>query len=133
MNTRTFALIFGIAFTAVGILGFGVVPSLLEHQSGSGMSVEGHLLGLFHVNALHNIVHLLFGLGGLAASRSTGGAVGYFKAVAIIYALLAVLGLIPQTASGFGYVPLEGNDVYLHAGLAAIAAFFGWGNRPVTA
>ena len=133
MSTRTFALIFGVVFLAVGILGFGVVPSLLEHQSGSGMSVEGHLLGLFHVNALHNIVHLLFGLWGLAASRSASGAVSYFRVVAVIYALLAVMGLIPQTADGFGKVPLEGHNVYLHAGLAVVAAFFGWVNRPATA
>jgi hypothetical protein len=83
---------------------------------------------MFHVNALHNIVHLLFGLWGLAAWRS-GGAIAYAKGVAVIYALLAVLGLIPATASGFGLVPLGGNDVWLHAALAVVAAYFGWMNK----
>jgi hypothetical protein len=129
MNARTFALIFGIVFLAVGVLGFGVVPSLLEHTSGEGLEKGGMLLGLFHVNGYHNIVHLLFGVWGLAASRSTSGAVGYFKVVAVVYILLAVLGLIPATAGGFGLIPLGGNDVYLHAALGAVAAFFGFVRR----
>ena len=129
MNARTFALIFGIVFLAVGILGFGIVPGVLQHQTGSGLEVSGMLLGLFHVNGYHNIVHLLFGLWGLAASRSTGGAVGYAKVVAVVYILLAVLGLIPATQDGFGYIPLGGNDVYLHAALGAVAAFFGFARR----
>ena len=129
MNARTFALIFGIVFLAVGVLGFGVVPSLLEGASGEGLDKGGMLLGLFHVNGYHNIVHLLFGVWGLAASRSTSGAVGYFKAVAVIYALLAIMGLISATATGFGYVMLGGYNVYLHAALAVVAAFFGFVRR----
>jgi hypothetical protein len=129
MNARTFALIFGIVFLAVGILGFGIVPGLLEGQSGSGFQISGMLLGKFHVNGLHNIIHILFGLWGLAASRSPGGAVAYFKVVAVIYALLAILGLIPATATGFGYVMLGDWNVYLHAALAIIAAFFGFVRR----
>ena len=137
MSTRTFAMIFGVVFLAVGILGFGVVPSLLEGStSGSMMEKEGMLFGMFHVNFLHNIVHILFGLWGLAASRSASGAVGYFKAVALIYALLAILGLIPQTRAGFGdgmaHLVLGGYNVWLHAALAVVAAFFGWVNKPAT-
>lgn len=126
MNARTFALIFGIVFLAVGILGFGIVPGVLQEQTGSGMQASGMLLGLFHVNTLHNIIHILFGLWGLVASRSLGGAVGYFKAVAVIYALLAILGLIAATATGFGYVMLGGYNVYLHAALAVVAAIIGF-------
>jgi hypothetical protein len=139
MSTRTFAMIFGVVFLAVGILGFGVVPNLVEGHSASGsfMEKEGLLFGMFHVNALHNIVHILFGLWGLAASRSQSGAVGYFKVVAVIYALLAILGLIPQTNAGFGeglgHLVLGGYNVWLHAALAVVAAFFGWMNRPATA
>jgi hypothetical protein len=132
-------MIFGVVFLAVGILGLGVVPSLLETHSSSAsmMDKEGMLFGMFHVNFLHNVVHILFGLWGLAASRSPSGAVGYFKAVALIYALLAILGLIPQTNHGFGdglgHLVLGGYNVWLHVALAVVAAFFGWVNRPATA
>lgn len=132
MSTRTFALIFGVVFLAIGILGFGVVPSLLQDAGGEGMKAHGMLLGLFHVNLAHNIVHLLFGLWGLAASRSASGSVSFFRAVAIIYALLAVMGLFEATRHGFGYVELGDKNVWLHAGLAVVGFFFGWINRPAT-
>ena len=127
MSTRSFALIFGIVFIAVGIAGF--VPQLLQGPEGGDMGDHQMLLGLFAVNPLHNAVHILFGLWGLAASRSAGGAVTYARGVAIIYAVLAIAGLVPATADGFGLVPLWGKDVWLHAGLALVAAYFGWVNR----
>ncbi len=131
MNTRTFALIFGIVFLAVGALGF--VPSMVQNPMGEGLNQHGMLLGLFMISPLHNAAHLLFGLWGLAASRSLGGAVAYFRGVAVIYALLAILGLIASTADLFGMIPLMGNDVYLHAALAIIAAYFGFVNKSRTA
>ncbi|HYC64399.1 MAG TPA: DUF4383 domain-containing protein, partial [Reyranellaceae bacterium] len=42
------------------------------------------------------------------------------------YAVLAVLGIIPGMQTLFGLVPLHDNDVWLHTGTAAIAAYFGW-------
>jgi hypothetical protein len=129
MSSRTFALIFGIVFILAGIAGF--VPALVQPADGGEMTMGGHvmLLGLFPVNAAHNGVHLLFGLWGLAASRSASGALAYARGVAIIYAVLAVAGLIPATQTGFGMVPLYAKDVWLHAALALVAAYFGWVNR----
>lgn len=131
MNNRTFALLFGIVFLAVGVLGF--VPGMV-HPPAGGHPVTmtqyyGDLLGLFPVNLLHNVVHILFGLWGIAASRSLGGAVAYARGVALIYALLTILGLIGATNTTFGYIPIYGNDVWLHAGLAIVAAYFGWVHR----
>jgi hypothetical protein len=126
--TRTFALIFGIVFLAIGAAGF--VPGLLHPPGGEHDLVidqsYGHLLGLFPVNILHNLAHILFGIWGLLAYRSLGGSVGYFRAVAIAYGLLTVMGLIPGLNTFFGLVPLYGNDVWLHALLAAGGVYFGW-------
>ena len=135
MNTRTFALIFGIVFLAVGVAGFvpGLVQPLHEgHPAVTGNA--GQLLGLFPVNELHNAVHILFGLWGLAASRSLGGAVLYGRGVAIIYGVLTIAGFVPSLQTLFGFVPLYGNDIWLHGLLALVGAYFGWVNRsPVTA
>jgi hypothetical protein len=124
-------MIFGVVFLLVGIAGF--VPQLVHAPEGGAMNMGGRdmgmLLGMFPVNMYHNIVHILFGLWGLAASRSPAGAVMYARGVAIIYALLTVLGLIPATADMGGMVPLYGNDVWLHGALAIVAAYFGWVNR----
>ena len=131
MNTRTFALIFGIVFLAVGAAGF--VPQLVQPAEGGAMNMGGEdmgmLLGMFPVNLYHNVVHLLFGLWGIVASRSASGALTYARGVAIIYLVLAICGFIPSLDTLGGMVPLHGNNVWLHLGLAVVAAYFGWVNR----
>ena len=135
MNTRTFALIWGIGFLLAGASGF--IPGLW-HPAPSHyphLAVEsfyGDALRLFPVNVLHNIVHLLFGLWGLLAYRSFSGAKTYARTVAVVYALLIVMGLVPTLNTTFGLIPLFGNDVWLHLLLAAPAAYFGFMHRDVT-
>lgn len=127
MNTNRFALIYGIVFLVVGVLGF--VPGITaphSHPEVTAQSGLGLLFGLFPVNLLHNIVHILFGIWGLFAARTLGGARAYFKSVAIIYAVLGVMGLIPGLNTTFGLIPLYGHDIWLHFGLAAVAAYFGF-------
>lgn len=127
---RTFALIFGIVYVLVGILGF--VPGLAAAPAaGDTHNVQfGHayLLGLFPVNALHNIAHLIIGIAGVLASRSFGGARLYAQVMAIAYGLLAIMGIIPSEAinTTFGLIPLYGHDVWLHALSALLAAYFGF-------
>ena len=131
MNTRTFALIFGIVFLAVGVLGFvpGMVQAPMGDHDVTMTQGYGDLLGLFPVNLLHNIVHILFGVWGLLAYRGMTGARTYARAVAIIYALLTIMGLVPGLDTTMGLIPIYGNDVWLHAALALVAAYFGWMNR----
>ncbi|HEX9931965.1 MAG TPA: DUF4383 domain-containing protein [Allosphingosinicella sp.] len=131
MSTRTFALIFGIVFLIVGAGGF--IPGLLQPGTPDpDLAIThgyGHELGLFPVNTVHNIIHIAFGIWGLLAYRSLSGAKGYAKSVAIIYAVLAVMGLIDATDTSFGLAPLYGHDVWLHVLLAAVAAYFGFVHR----
>ena len=136
MSTRTFALIFGIAFLAIGIAGF--IPGLLEphgaeHPDLAIDAFSGSVLGLFPVNILHSIVHVLFGLWGLLAYKSLAASRAYGKGVAVIYAVLTVLGFIPALNTVFGLVPLYGNDIWLHALLAAVAAYFGFVHKDAAA
>jgi hypothetical protein len=137
MNTRTFAMIFGAVFLIVGAGGFIPGLTMMDHAGHAGdadvtmKTMFGYELGLFPVNVLHNIVHLLFGIWGILAARSLGGARTYFRAVAVIYALLTVMGLVPALYTTFGMIPIYGNDVWLHALLAIVAAYFGWMNRDV--
>ena len=135
MNTRTFARIFGAVFLIIGIGGF--IPGLTAmdhagHAADSEVTLRsffGYELGMFPVNVLHNIVHLLFGIWGLMAAKSYSGARGYFRTTAIIYAVLTVMGLIPGLRTTFGLIPLYGGDIALHAVLALVAAYIGWMNR----
>jgi hypothetical protein len=134
MSTRTFARIFGILFLVLGLGGF--VPGLTQPHVHPNLTVDaasGMALGLFPVNVLHNLFHIAFGIWGLMAARSLGAARGYGRSVAIIYGVLTVMGLIPATNTTFGLVPIYGNDVWLHALLAAVAAYFGFVHRDRTA
>ena len=135
MNTRTFAMIFGIVFLIVGAGGFIPGVTMMDmsgHAADADVTMKsmfGYELKLFPVNVLHDIVHILFGIWGLLAARTLGGARMYFRGVAIIYAVLTVMGLVPALYTTFGLIPLYGNDVWLHAVLAIVAAYFGWMNR----
>jgi hypothetical protein len=72
MPTRYWALMSGLAFVAVGLLAF--VPSLVPLPAGPPpIAVDtgyGFLFGIFPINLLHNLVHLLIGVLGLLAHRS---------------------------------------------------------------
>ena len=116
--------VFGVVFILVAVLGF-LTPG------GMAMAMEpasGLLLGLFPVNLLHNIVHLLFGIWGLVASRSWTGSKSYFTIAGGIYLVLTVLGFLSPT--GFGLVPLGGNDIWLHAVLAIAMLGIGLTAKP---
>jgi hypothetical protein len=127
---RTFALIMGIVFVLVGVMGFLPAPFVTTPHDMHGVTVHanhGYLLGLFPVNLLHNLVHILFGIAGIMSYRSGPGASRMFaRFVAVAYAVLAVFGLIPHLDTVFGLIPIHGNDVWLHALIAAAAAVFGW-------
>ena len=108
------AQIFGVIFLIIGIAGFFFSMSMDEAM----------LLGMFPVNVAHNIVHLLFGLWGLAAARSFAGAKSYAQIVGVLYLALAVLGGVDPT--GFGLIPIGGNDIWLHAGIGLVLSYFGF-------
>jgi hypothetical protein len=129
MTIRTFALVLGILYLGLGIFGF--VPPLVSAAPNPApdvgmLALYGYLLGFFPVNFILNLVHLATGAWGVAASRGAGGARAYSRTVAVFYAILAVIGMVPEINTLFGIAPLQGHNVWLH-GLTAIAAgFFGF-------
>lgn len=132
MSSRTFARAIGIIFLLIGIAGF--IPGFTAPHSHPDVTVDAFLgleLGLFPVNLLHNIVHIAFGVWGLIAGASYAAARIYFRSVAVVYAVLAIMGLIVagNLHTTFGLIPLYGNDVWLHALIAASAAYFGFVHR----
>jgi hypothetical protein len=114
------AMLFGVVFIVVGVLGFTVPGGM---QMGDAANAP-KLLGLFPVNLLHNLVHILFGVWGLAAARSFSGAVAYCKLGGMIYLALAVIGLVAPTT--FGLIPIGGNDVFLHTALGVLLVWVGF-------
>jgi hypothetical protein len=104
--------VFGVIFILLAVLGFISPGGLVMTMD----PTTGMVLGVFPVNLLHNIVHLLFGIWGLVASRSWAGSKTFFVTGGIIYVILTCVGLF--SPMGFGLVPLGGADIWLHAVLA---------------
>jgi hypothetical protein len=103
----------GAVFLVVGILGF--IPGITSGSLGfAGHGSEGYLLGLFQVSVLHNIVHLLFGVVGLALGRNAAASRNYLIWGGAIYLVLFLYGLIFNGDSGGNFVPVNAADNVLH-------------------
>jgi hypothetical protein len=114
------ALAVGAVFLLVGVLGF--IPGITTHYDQltfAGHHSEAALLGLFNVSVLHNVVHLAFGVAGIALARSWNAARAYLIVGGIIYLLLFVYGLVIDHQSAMNFVPVNNADNWLHLGLAA--------------
>lgn len=106
-------------FLLVGILGFipGVTTDY-DTMTFAGHHSEAKLLGLFNVSGLHNVVHLLFGVVGLALAGTFSAARWYLVGGGIVYAVLFVYGLVIDHDSSANFVPVNTADNWLHLGLA---------------
>lgn len=129
MDIKKFTFIVGLAFVGVGILGF--VPGFVTapHATDPNLAVEaahGRLFGIFPVNIVHNLVHLLLGAWALFASKNFASARTYCKSAAIIYAVLAVAGFVPGLNTLFGLAPIHSHDIWLHVVLALPLGYFGF-------
>ena len=107
LNARTAAIVLGIVFLAVGILGFFPNPLISP-------------TGLFVVNTMHNIVHLASGAVLLAGAYTTFGAALALKIVGVVYALVAILGLVMGGNMLLGLVAMNAADHWLHVALAVV-------------
>lgn len=126
MKVRYFALIFGIIYLLVGLM--GLIPGLVSDASNPGVNVDvlnGTLLGVFPVNIIHTLIHLLIGLWGIMAYRSYDGSRSYARTTGIIFLILFVMGLIPGLNTLFGLTPLYGSDIWLHLLSGIVALYFG--------
>ncbi|MFC6091043.1 DUF4383 domain-containing protein [Saccharothrix lopnurensis] len=120
------ATVVGAVFLVVGIAGF--IPGLTTEYDTlqfAGHHSEAMLFGLFNVSILHNIVHLLFGVAGLALARTTRGAYLFLVGGAVIYLVLWLYGLLIDHDSAANFVPLNNADNWLHLLLAVGMAGLG--------
>ena len=123
-RTRTPAqvasLIVGIAFLLVGVLGF--IPGITENFDDitfAGHESGAELLGVFEVSVLHNIVHLLFGVVGIAAAARHSSSRSFLIVGGVIYLALWIYGLVIDHDSDANFVPFNDADNWLHFGLGA--------------
>ena len=124
---QTLALLFGVAFLGVGVLGFipGITSNLGDIEF-AGKDSPSELLGIFQVSILHNIVHLIFGIAGIALSRKPATALMYLLYSGVIYVALLVFGVLVRSTNDANFVPVNTADNGLHLVLAVglLASWF---------
>lgn len=133
MKSSTFPLLAGLVYLAAGLL--GLVPAMLtpppaDAPPASFTLLYGYLLGLFPVNILHSALNIAVGAWGLAAWRGTANPGLFARSITLLFGALALMGMLPLANTLFGWMPIHGHDVGLHAITAAIAAYFGWRTEP---
>lgn len=126
-QTRYFSLLLGVVYLLIGIIGF--IPGLYTTPPVDAPHVDvtagyGYLFGIFPVNVLLNIVHILIGLAGVAAGARFSWARTYCALSFLVFGLLSLMGFMPTVNTAGGYAPLFSGDTWLHAATAVAAALF---------
>ena len=126
------AALVGVVFLLVGILGF--IPGITTQYhdlSFAGHDSEAKLLGLFQVSVLENIVHLLFGVVGLALAKTAAGAHNFLIGGGVVSLALWVLGVVGAAA----WIPANTADNWLHfaLGIGMLALSYVTSRPPVRA
>jgi hypothetical protein len=114
-TVRNLAKVVGAVFLLVGILGF--IPGITSNYDSltfAGHTGDAKLLGIFEVSVLHNIVHLLFGVAGLAMAKNAKSATNYLIGGGVIYLVLTIYGAVIDRASAANFVPVNVADNWLH-------------------
>lgn len=114
MAVQKIAKYFGWVLVLVGVLGF--VP---------GITTDNHLLGIFEVDVLHNIIHLATGIIALLMAGSEASSVLFFKIFGVVYALVTIVGFA-QGDSVLGIFGVNLADNLLHLVIALLALKLGF-------
>jgi hypothetical protein len=126
MAVQGAAMIVGAGFILVGILGF--IPGVTTdfgHLDWAGRHSGAMLFGVFAVSGLHNVLHLLLGVLGLAMARTYAASRAYFLGGGLLYLALWVYGLVIDHGSSANFMPVNSADNWLHFGLGAGMVFLG--------
>ena len=121
---KTFAMVLGVVLLLVGVLGYVLNPT------------GGHLLGIFAVDGIHNAIHVVSGIAGIAASMM-GWSRLFCQVFGLIYLLVGILGFVATDGNAMLLGLMHNNmaDNLLHLAIGGASAFVGFagGKAPVTA
>ncbi|MES2803511.1 MAG: DUF4383 domain-containing protein [Bdellovibrionota bacterium] len=132
MNAKNFSLVGGIVILVLGAL--SLIPAFTGLSFGLPiLKIEtsyGLFLGIFPLNIINKAILIGLGLWGVAAASdpvlSIPRSITFSRTVCILTAVFAILGLFPQTNTLFGFAPLFGAGIWLHAVMALLSGIFGY-------
>ena len=106
------ALLFGIIFVIVGILGFFMNP----------------VIGFITADALSSIIHIIAGIL-LLAMASKPSAAGTLKTIGIVYVIFAILGFLQGTTVLFGVFATSMATSWFYLVVGIIIAALGFASK----
>jgi hypothetical protein len=131
---RGFAYTCGVILLLIGLCGF--VPGFLSPVTAGPSDVagvhhvipvlNGDLMRSFHFNIVLSLFYVIMGGLGIAMAARMRRSRRYAQIVCVSYAVLAILGCIPQTSALFGLTDISGRDIGLHLFIAVAAGIFGF-------
>ena len=119
-NIQNAAIMFGVVFILVAVA--GAIPGVTTDYEGlTNFDGEGaKLLGIFGVNWLENVAHLLFGVAAFAMASTAAKARAYFLGAGAIYIVLWVYGLLIDTNSSANIIGINDAANWLHFALGVV-------------
>lgn len=114
---KSVVMVFGVVFILLGVLGFFNDP----------------ILGIFEVDAVHNVVHLVTGVLALVlASAGEPAAKTFAKIFGLVYGLMAILGLVMGTDTElFGMMEVNTAGNWLNVLFAVVLLYVGFAKSSV--
>jgi hypothetical protein len=108
----------GLVYLLIGVLGF--IPGITQPSSAPG---QGLLLGIFAVNTVHNLAHLVLGAALVWAATTANNVRMVNRGMAAVFAILVVGSLIAPIVEG---VAINPPDTGLHLVSLLVTAAIGF-------
>jgi hypothetical protein len=130
MNAPAIARVLGLLFLVVGAAGFvpWISPAMPPDAPVIALdSLYRNTANVLPTNEALDIIYALLGIWGFLSGLRFTNAVRYCRSLMWIALVLVVLGSIPITNTIFGFAPIYGYDVALHAVALLLCAYGGYG------
>lgn len=123
MTAKTAALIIGVIFIAVGLLGFIDNPIIANSDQ-----------AIFHADTTHSLVHIVSGVLFVLIAMAAPASAGTFLVIfGIVYLVIGILGVTSIGDAGMtkvlGFLHVNAADNYLHIALGIVIAIAGLATR----
>lgn len=121
---KNYALFSGIVMLILGVMSF-VMPGQVDTLDFLKVNAAyGNFLTYIPMNVFNKMALIFFGTAGILCSSRDSFSLAWTKVVFVVMGVLAVLGAIPQTSTLFGYMPLWGGEIFVHAIFSFVSLCF---------